>query len=277
MRIDSHQHFWHYNSREYGWISDDMEILRKDYLPEQLESELSSAGFDGSVTVQARQSLAETKWLLDLAGKYDFIKGVVGWIDLCSPDAEEQIIQFSANTKLVGVRHVLHDEPDDNFMLSDSFLRGLSFLQRYGLAYDILVFPRHLSNTIQLVSQFPEQVFILDHIAKPLIRDRIISPWKEDIEKLAGFSNVWCKLSGMVTEANVKSWRQDDLIPYLDVVFNAFGTDRLLAGSDWPVCRLAGSYKQVMQVIMDYTRTMPDEERKKILGENAMKAYGLLH
>ncbi len=276
MRIDSHQHFWHFNSREYGWISDDMEILRKDYLPEQLESELSSAGFDGSVTVQARQSLAETKWLLDLAGKYNFIKGVVGWIDLCSPDAEEQLRLFSANPKLVGVRHVIHDEQDDDFMLSNSFLRGLACLQRYGLAYDILVFPRHLSNTIQLVSQFPGQVFILDHIAKPFIRDGVISPWKEDIERLAGLRNVWCKLSGMVTEANVKSWRQDDLMPYLDVVFNVFGTDRLLAGSDWPVCRLAGSYKQVMQVVMDYTRTIPDEERNKILGENAMKAYGLL-
>lgn len=275
MKIDSHQHFWHYNSSEYGWISNEMEILRKDYLPEHLEAELLSAGFDGSVAVQARQSLTETKWLLNLAEEYDFIKGVVGWVDLCSPDAEEQIIRFSENPKLVGVRHVLHDEQDDDFMLSDSFLRGMAFLEKSRLAYDILVFPRHLSNTIQMVSRFPGQVFILDHIAKPFIRDRIFSPWKEEIQELARFSNVFCKLSGMVTEADVKYWKQEDMIPYLDVVFDAFGTDRLMAGSDWPVCRLAGTYSQVMQVVPDYIGSFTYQEKAWILGENAVKAYDL--
>lgn len=275
MKIDSHQHFWSYNSNEYGWISNDMEILRKDYLPDQLKTELCSIGFDGSVAVQARQSLAETQWLLNLADQHSFIKGVIGWVDLCSPDVEEQLIQFSGNPKLVGIRHVIHDELDENFMLRKSFLRGMTYLKKFGLTYDILVFPRHLSNTIQLVSQFPEQVFILDHIAKPSIKDQKISPWKEHIEKLARFRNVYCKLSGMVTEANVKNWNQEELIPYLNIVFDAFGTNRLLIGSDWPVCRLGGSYKQIMQIVLDYIRTFPDQDKKNILGENAIKAYDL--
>jgi L-fuconolactonase len=275
MKIDSHQHFWSYNSNEYGWISSDMDILRKDYLPDQLSTELSSIGFDGSVAVQARQSPEETQWLLNLAEQNSFIKGVIGWVDLCSPDVEKQLIQFSVNPKLVGIRHVIQDEPDDDFILRKSFLRGIAYLKKFGLTYDILVFPSHLSNTIQFVSQFPEQVFILDHIAKPLIKDKKISPWKEDIEKLARFSNVYCKLSGMVTEANVKNWNQEDLIPYLDIVFDTFGTHRLMIGSDWPVCKIAGSYKQVMQVVLDYIRTFPEQDKKKILGENAVKAYGL--
>jgi L-fuconolactonase len=275
MKIDSHQHFWSYNSNEYGWISNDMEILQKNYLPDQLKTELSSTGFDGSVAVQARQSLAETQWLLNLADQHSFIKGVIGWVDLCSPDVEEQLIQFSGNPKLVGIRHVIHDEQDENFMLRKSFQRGIAHLKKFGLTYDILVFPRHLSNTIQLVSQFPDQVFILDHIAKPSIKDQKISPWKEHIEKLAGFRNVYCKLSGMVTEANVKNWKQEELIPYLNIVFDAFGTNRLLIGSDWPVCRLAGSYKQIMQVVLDYIRSFPEQDKKKILGENAVKAYDL--
>lgn len=275
MKIDSHQHFWSYNPDDYGWISIDMEILQKDYLPDQLKTELSSIGFDGSVAVQARQSLAETQWLLNLAEQHSFIKGVIGWVDLCSPDLEEQLIQFSGNTKLVGIRHVIHDEQDDDFMLRNSFLRGIAYLKKFGLTYDILVFPRHLPNTIQFVSQFPDQVFILDHIAKPSIKDKKISPWKEDIEKLARFRNVYCKLSGMVTEANVKNWNQEELIPYLNIVFDTFGIDRLIIGSDWPVCRLAGSYKQIMQVVLDYIRTFPDQDKKKILGENAIKAYDL--
>lgn len=275
MKIDGHQHFWSYNSNDFGWISNDMEILQKDYLPDQLKTELSSIGFDGSVAVQARQSLAETQWLLNLADQHSFIKGVIGWVDLCSPDVEEQLIQFSGNPKLVGIRHVIHDEQDENFMLRKSFLRGIAYLKKFGLTYDILVFPRHLSNTIQLVSQFPEQIFILDHIAKPSIKDKKISPWKEHIEKLARFRNVYCKLSGMVTEADVKNWKQEELIPYLNIVFDAFGNNRLLIGSDWPVCRLAGSYRQVMQVVLDYIRTFPDQDKKKILGENAIKTYDL--
>lgn len=275
MKIDSHQHFWAYNSVEYSWISNEMAILQKNYLPEQLLPELSSIAFEGSIVVQARQSLEETQWLLDLAEKNNFIKGVVAWVDLCSPKVEEQLIQFSNHPKLVGVRHVIHDEVDDNFMLRNDFLKGIALLKKFKLTYDVLIFPKHIANTIQLVSRFPEQVFVLDHIAKPLIKDRKISPWKEDIEKLAQFKNVYCKLSGMVTEAHVQNWKQEDLIPYLDVVFAAFGVNRLMIGSDWPVCRLAGTYKQVMSVVLNYIEKYSDEDKKKILGENTVKAYQL--
>jgi L-fuconolactonase len=275
MKIDSHQHFWIYNPSEYGWISNEMEILRRNYLPDQLQAELFSIGFDGSIVVQARQSLEETKWILNLAEQNSFIKGVVGWVDLCSPGIEEELIQFSGHPKLVGLRHVIHDEPDDNFILRKDFLNGIAYLKKFGLTYDILIFPRHLPNTVQFVSQFPEQLFVLDHLAKPLIKDKKVSPWREDIEKLARFKNVYCKLSGMVTEANVKNWKQEDLIPYLDIVFAAFGTDRLMIGSDWPVCRVAGLYKQVMEVVLDYIESYPAEDKNKILGKNALKAYQL--
>ena len=275
MKIDSHQHFWIYNPSEYGWISDDMQILKKDYLPGQLQKELFSVGFDGSIAVQARQTLEETKWILGLAEQNSFIKGVVGWVDLCSPEIEEQLAQFSKHPKLVGVRHVVHDEPDDNFILREDFLNGISHLKKFGLAYEILIFPRHLPNTIQFVSQFPEQLFVLDHIAKPLIKDKKVSPWKEGIEKLAGFKNVYCKLSGMVTEADVKNWKQEDIIPYLDIVFDAFGPDRLMIGSDWPVCRVAGLYQQVMEVVLNYIGTYSEEDKNKILGKNALRVYRL--
>ena len=273
MKIDSHQHFWIYNPSEYGWISDDMQILKKDYLPDQLQKELFSVGFDGSIAVQARQTLEETKWILGLAEQNSFIKGVVGWVDLCSPRVEERLVQFSSYPKLVGVRHVVHDEPDDNFILREDFLNGISHLKKFGLAYEILIFPRHLPNTIQFVSRFPEQLFVLDHIAKPLIKDKKVSPWKEGIEKLAGFKNVYCKLSGMVTEADVKNWKQEDIIPYLDIVFDAFGPDRLMIGSDWPVCRVAGLYQQVMEVVLNYIGTYSEEDKNKILGKNALRVY----
>ncbi|MGD2035822.1 MAG: amidohydrolase family protein [Bacteroidales bacterium] len=275
MKIDSHQHFWIYNPSEYAWISDEMRILQKNYLPDQLQTELLSIGFDGSIAVQARQSPEETEWILNLAEQNSFIKGVVGWVDLCSPEVEEQLIQFSGHPKLVGVRHVIHDEPDDNFILRKDFLNGIARLKKFGLTYDILIFPRHLPNAIQFVSRFPEQLFVLDHIAKPLIKHKKVSPWREDIEKLARSKNVYCKLSGMVTEANVKNWDQENLIPYLDIIFAAFGPDRLMIGSDWPVCRVAGLYKQVMKVVLDYIETFSDEDKNKILGENAIRVYQL--
>jgi L-fuconolactonase len=273
MKIDSHHHFWIYNPVEYGWISNDMEILRKNYLPDQLQTELSSIGFDGSIVVQARQSLEETQWLLNLAEQNSFIKGVVGWVDLCSPGVEEQLFQISRHTKLVGVRHVIHDETDINFILRKDFLNGIAHLKKFGLTYDILVFPKHLPNTIQFVGQFPEQVFVLDHIAKPFIKDKKISPWKEDIETLARFNNVYCKLSGIVTEADWKNWKQEDLVPYLDIVFAAFGPDRLMIGSDWPVCQLAGLYKPVMEIVLDYIKAFPEQDKNKILGGNARRSY----
>ncbi len=252
-----------------------MKILKDDYLPDQLKTELSDLGFDGSVTVQARQTLEETRWILKLAGQYNFIKGVVGWLDLCSPWIEEQLDEFSKNSKLRGVRHVIHDEKDDDFMLRKDFLKGISCLEKFGLSYDLLIFPSHLPNTIRFVAQFPGQVFILDHIAKPCIKERRISGWKEDIEKLACYPNVYCKLSGILTEGDISNWKKEDFTPYLDIVLEAFGPDRLLIGSDWPVCLLAGDYRRVMEVVLDYLDPLSDAEKNKIMGSNAVNAYQL--
>ena len=275
MRIDAHQHFWKYNASDYSWISDQMKILKKDFLPGDLRMELEGIQFEGSVAVQARQSLEETRWLLKFAGRYDFIKGVVGWIDLCSDEIEEQIREFVKYRKFVGVRHVLHDEPDDRFMLSESFIRGIGTIGNYNLVYDILIFPKHLSNAEELVIRFPGQKFVLDHIAKPLIKERIISPWKEGIEQLARHSNVSCKLSGMVTEALWKGWKREDFTPYLDVVFDSFGPSRLMIGSDWPVCTVSSGYSATMKIVLDYVQSLKQVEREMILGMNAKRIYNL--
>ena len=226
--------------------------------------------------MQARQTVEETRWLLQLAGQYDFIKGVVGWVDLCSEsELKGQLDEFSKSEKFVGVRHVVHDEPEDNFMLRDDFLKGISLLREYNLTYDLLLFPKHLPVAREVVSMFPEQRFVLDHIAKPLIRDQVINPWKEDITRLAEHANVWCKLSGMVTEADWKNQKPEDFRPYLDIVFKAFGTSRIMAGSDWPVCLLAGEFKDVIGIIKGYISDMPDDIREKILGLNCIDFYGL--
>jgi len=275
MRIDAHQHFWKYNTSDYSWITDQMKILKKDFLPGDLLMELEGIQFEGSVAVQARQSLEETRWLLKFAGRYDFIKGVVGWIDLCSDEIEEQIREFVKYRKFVGVRHVLHDEPDDRFMLSESFIRGIGTIGNYNLVYDILIFPKHLSNAEELVIRFPGQKFVLDHIAKPLIKERIISPWKEGIEQLARHSNVSCKLSGMVTEALWKGWKKEDFTPYLDVVFDSFGPSRLMIGSDWPLCTVSSGYSATMKIVLDYVQSLKQVEREMILGMNAKRIYNL--
>jgi L-fuconolactonase len=275
MRIDSHQHFWIFNEREFAWIDDNMQIIRKDHLPLHLNDELRNIGFDGSVAVQARQCLEETDWLLQLSDQHDTIKGVIGWVDLQSSQVEEQLIKYTKHQKMVGVRHVIHDEPDDDFMLGNNFLRGIRYLEKFNLTYDVLVFPKHLPNTIRFVEQFPKQLFVLDHMAKPFIKNKTVSPWKENIEHLAKFSNVYCKLSGMVTEADWRNWTKGDFKPYLDTVFSAFGTDRIMIGSDWPVCKVAGEYKQIMDIVMEYIQLFSNQDKNKILGENAIKAYHL--
>ena len=275
MRIDAHQHFWIYNREEYSWISDSMKILRNDFLPDDLLALLKQSDLDGSIAVQARQSLEETRWLLKLAGQYDFIKGVTGWIDLCSVEAENQIAEFAADPKFVGVRHVLQDEPDDLFMLKDSFLEGISLLKKFNLVYELLIYPRHLPHAVQLVKKFPDQKFVLDHIAKPLIIDKILSPWQKGVQQLAIQPNVFCKLSGMVTEASWKSWSKRDFDPYLDVVFDSFGPLRLMIGSDWPVCTLASGYKNTMQIVIDYIGSKRPVDLDLILGRNAERIYNL--
>ena len=276
MKIDAHQHFWIYDREEYGWIDDRMELLRRDYLPEHLQSELMKTGYSGSVVVQARQSVEETRWLLKLAGQYDFIRGVVGWVDLCrEQELIRELDEFCKSGKFVGVRHVVHDEPDGNFMLRDVFLKGISRLKEYGLTFDLLLFPKHLPVARIVVSMFPEQGFVLDHIGKPEIRNKIINPWKEDLIRLAENRNVRCKLSGMVTEANWRKNQPEDFNPYLDIVFKSFGAERLMTGSDWPVCLIASDYKKVMGIVETYISGMSPEIQQKILGQNCIDFYGL--
>jgi L-fuconolactonase len=273
MQLDSHQHFWQYSPAEYPWISDRMATLKRDFLPEDLHPLLKSIQFDGCIAVQARQSLEETKWLLELAEKHEFIKGVVGWVDLLSDKLPEQLQSFGKHPKLVGVRHVLHDEPDDEFMLRPQFRRGISQLREFDLTYDLLLFPKHLTPAMQLVKEFPDQPFVLDHIAKPLIAEGRVSPWREDLRQLAKFPNVCCKLSGMVTEARWRQWQPADFRPYMDIVFEAFGSDRLMIGSDWPVCTVSGDYGPTMQLVIDFAQQFPIEVKARILGDNCARFY----
>lgn len=275
MRIDSHQHFWHYSPSEHTWMTGQMPVLKQDFLPKHLLPLLESIHFDGCVAVQARQSLEETRWLLQLAQEHTSIRGVVGWVDLCSEQVRAQLQRFAADPRLVGVRHVVHDEPDDLFMLRPEFRRGLAQLQDFGLTYDLLLFPRHLPVAVQLVQQFPRQPFVLDHIAKPLIGQGVTTPWADDLRRLAQFPNVFCKLSGMITEADWKHWQPPDFDPYLDIVVNAFGENRLMIGSDWPVCMLAGDYRAAMNVVIDYVKKFSAPTQAAILGGACAGFYGI--
>ncbi|HIA47409.1 MAG TPA: amidohydrolase [Candidatus Hydrogenedentes bacterium] len=275
MKIDAHQHFWQYNDDDYGWMSGETGILRSNHLPDDLWQAQKRIGFDGSVAVQARQTLEETHWLLSLANLEPRIKGVVGWIDLASNKVDIQLAQFGTHPKLVGVRHVVQDEPDDEFMLRPEFLEGIRKLKRYNLVYDLLLYEKHLPVAIKVVRDLPEQTFVLDHISKPLIKDRVLSPWDANLSELASFPNVSCKLSGMVTEADWASWKPEDLAPYMDIALEAFGPERLMIGSDWPVCRVAGEYERVMQCTIDYLKKLSKKEQVLVLGDNCRRIYEL--
>ena len=256
-------------------MTEQMGVLQQDYLPKNLEPLLKQIGFDGCIAVQARQNLEETRWLLELADQHDMIQGVVGWVDLRSSDLREQLERFASHPKLVGVRHVVHDEVDDQFMLGEAFRRGIAALQQYDLSYDLLLFPKHLPVAVQFVEQFPEQRFVLDHIAKPDIAGQRLSPWKEDLIELARFPQVSCKLSGMVTEAEWKAWQPQDFHRYLDCVLEAFGPERVMIGSDWPVCQLSGDYTSTMGIMIDYVQQFSPEIRANILGGNCARIYQL--
>ncbi len=275
VRIDAHQHFWKYNDRDYGWRGAGMGVLKRNYLPEDLRPLLREVGSDGSIAVQARQSLEETRWLLELADGSPSIFAVVGWVDLRDPDVVSQLESFSSHAKFHGVRHVVHDEPDDRFLLRGDFLRGVSHLSDFGLTYDLLLFPRHLAVACDFVAGFPRHRFVLDHIAKPPIRSREIADWARDIGRLGRFPNVYCKLSGLVTEADWTSWRPEDFTPYLDVVLDTFGTGRLMVGSDWPVCTVAASYADTMKLVKDYLARLTREDQEAILGANAVRCYDI--
>ena len=275
MRVDAHQHFWRYAAGEYGWIDDSMSILRRDFLPRDLEPELRTGGFDACISVQARQTEEETRWLLELAAEAPFIAGVIGWVDLCGEDVRARLAELARDPRLVGVRHVVQSESDDRFLLRRDFMRGIAALEEFALTYDLLVLPRHLPVAAELVRCFPRQPFVLDHLAKPYIRAGLVEPWAAHLRELASSPNVLCKLSGMVTEADWRAWRPEDFRPYLEVALDAFGPDRLMIGSDWPVCTLAASHPEVTALVAGFLAHHPPEVRERVLGENARRLWRL--
>jgi L-fuconolactonase len=273
--IDAHHHLWKYSEAKYPWMLDGMESIRRDFLIPELQAAIRNAGINGTVAVQARQTVEETEWLLDLAGGNDLIRGVVGWVPLADANVVTHLETLSAEAKLRGVRHVLHDEADDFYMLRDDFNRGVSLLRDFGLQYDILIFERHLSQTIQFVDRHPNQRFVLDHIAKPRIRDHAQSSWESLVAELARRENVWCKLSGMVTEADWTNWTESDLRPYFDTVLAAFGAERLMFGSDWPVILVACGYKRWADLVLSWISQLSATEQLSIMGGTARRAYSL--
>jgi L-fuconolactonase len=275
MRIDSHQHFWRYSAEEYPWIGPGMECLARDHLPAELAAVAAESGIGRTVAVQARQSLEETHWLLELADEQPLIAGVVGWVDLRSPGVVAELARFADRPRLVGVRHVVQDEPDPRFLLGEAFVRGLRTLRQFGLTYDLLVYPQQLPAAIEIARLLPEQPFVLDHLAKPQIKAGDIEEWRRDIRALAGRPNVCCKVSGLVTEAAWKRWQRADFAPYLEAVLEAFGPERLMFGSDWPVCLLSAEYREVVGIVEDLFARLTPGERSAVWGGTAARFYGL--
>lgn len=275
MKIDAHHHFWRYDSVEYDWIDESMQRIRRDYLPGDLQPEIRAAGINGVISVQARQSLTETEWLLQLANEYDFIQGIVGWVPLAESRVGNILERLSTQSKLRAVRHVVQDEPDDDFILRDDFNQGIDLLMEFGLAYDILIFERHLPQTIAFVDRHPHQAFVLDHIAKPRIGENLIEPWRTHLVKLAQRENVFCKVSGMVTQGHCADWSSAQLWPYWDTILGAFGPSRLMFGSDWPVCLVACDYSRWYETVSTFAAELSDSEQISLFGQTAIEAYSL--
>lgn len=275
MNIDAHQHFWRYAPADYPWIGAGMERLARDYLPADLVAVARPAGIGGSIAVQARQSLAESRWLLALAAAEPFIRGVVGWVDLRSPRVAEDLAPLAADPRFVGVRHVVQDEPDPRFVLGAEFVRGLRHLAPLGLTYELLLYPHQLPAAVELADLLPEQPFVLDHLAKPRVEAGELEPWRRDVAALARRPNVCCKLSGLVTEADWSGWRRSDFTPYLEVAVAAFGPERLMFGSDWPVCLLAAEYADVAGIVGDFVGRLSVAEQAAIRGGTAARWYGM--
>jgi L-fuconolactonase len=275
MRIDSHHHFWRYDATEYGWISDSMSVIRRDYLPTDLKPEIHAASIDGVVTVQVRQTIEETRWLLELANEHEFIRGVVGWAPLADPAIRDHLDELAEEPMLKGVRHIVQGEADENFILGDDFNRGVAALKDYGFAYDILIYERHLPQAIAFVDRHPQQVFVVDHLAKPRVKENELEPWRTNIRRLAVRENVYCKLSGLVTEADWQRWTEPQLMPYLETVVDAFGPRRLMFGSDWPVCLLATTYRGWHDLVARFCSRLSASEQARIFGGTAEKAYRL--
>lgn len=275
LKIDSHHHFWNYSEKDYGWMNDQMGRIRRDFTPADLKAEIDAAGIDGVVSVQARTQVRETDFLLDYAEEHEWIKGVVGWADLTDENVGKTLERYAGRDKLKGMRHVLHDEPDDRYMLREDFNRGVALLQDFGWTYDVLIFEKHLPQTLQFIDRHPDLTFVLDHVAKPLIKDNLLSPWQSLMVELAHRPNIYCKVSGMATEGDWASWTPEQLKPYFDTVLSAFGAQRLMFGSDWPVCLLAVEYGRWHEIVTEWVSDLPQGDQDRILGETAVDAYGL--
>ena len=275
MKIDAHQHFWIFDPIRDSWINDEMAAIRKDFLPKNLKPILQENGFDGCVAVQADQTEAQNDFLLDFAQDFDFIKGIVGWVDLQGLDVEERLAYYAKYPKMKGFRHVLQGEIERDLMLKPAFMNGISLLAKYNFTYDILIFTDQIKYAEEMVNAFPNQKFIVDHLAKPDIKNQNISAWRKDIKAIAKHENTFCKVSGIVTEADYNNWKQEDFTAYLDVVFECFGTKRLLYGSDWPVCNVAGGYQKALNILTNYTQQLTKNEQALFFGENACSFYNL--
>lgn len=275
QRIDAHQHFWKFDPVRDSWITEEMKAIQRDFLPEHLLPVLQQNGFDGCVLVQSEQAEAHNNFLLELAAQNDFIKGIVGWVDLKAPDIKDRLAHYRQFDKIKGFRHVLQSETDRAMMLQPEFMRGIAALNEFDFTYDMLIFTDQLKYLPEFFAAFPDQKFVIDHIAKPGIKSGEIEGWKEAMIKLAEFSNVYCKVSGMITEANWYSWRMEDFIPYLDVVSEAFGPHRILYGSDWPVCLVAGSYGKMLGIVQEYFNSFTAAQQQAFFGGNAMQFYNL--
>lgn len=274
-RIDAHQHFWKFDPVKEGWIPDEMEIIRKDFLPHEFGILLQQNGFDGCVTVQADQSENENIFQLINAEENDFIKGVVGWIDLQAENVVERLEYYSQFKKLKGFRHILQGEAKRDTMLNPAFLRGITALQGFNYTYDILILPDQLIFAKEFVAKFPNQSFVIDHLAKPYIKEKKIEPWKSDIQQVAQYDNVYCKISGFVTEADIRHWKREDFIPYFDIIVESFGMNRIMFGSDWPVCLAGAGYDIVLDILTGYFSSFTQNEKDQFFGKNANEFYKL--
>jgi L-fuconolactonase len=276
LKIDAHQHCWQFDPVRDNWITEEMSVIRRDFMPSDLKPLLERNDIDGTVLVQTCQAESDNQFMLQLADENDFIKGVVGWVNLQALNVAGKLRFYKDNhPKMKGFRHVLQAEPDEQFMLGEGFKRGISLLSYYDFTYDILIYPNHIKYASKLVAEFPDQKFVVDHLAKPHIKDKEIDKWARDIEELAQYQNVYCKVSGMLTEADWYGWRTDDFTPYLDVIFHAFGTSRLMYGSDWPVCLLAGGYNRALEILQIYLSRFSPEEQEQFFGGNAINFYNL--
>jgi L-fuconolactonase len=273
--IDSHQHFWQVGAFDYPWMSPKLEVLYRDYLPPRLQPTLERCGVEKTVLVQASNSLQETRWMLGLADQYPFIAGVVGWIDLTSSEAGRQLDEFIAHPKFKGVRHLVESEPNDEWLIQERVLDGLRLLSSRGLSYDLLVHPRHLSSARRVAEACPDLRLVIDHLAKPPIARGEVGEWAQKLKEVAALPNVSCKLSGLVTEANLTGWRQEDLKPFVETALEYFGPKRIMFGSDWPVCLLAATYDRVMVAFQSLLAGLGDEDRSCIFSANADRFYRL--